>query len=390
MALSKRTLGNLARVGVAAYSAYKGYRGRKSGNRNVRSRRTRRAVRLARRSYIRTSTKRKRTGQAGEWDYSKRNAVYGRKPRKNLRYVNKVISASTERIQFVARFLSTYGGTSGAIPLQNRQNGGVGQVLTPCYLLDVTACNNVVAGAITAGPCMQQPILSDETANAQIQWRNFTAWNWVLQDAPETFTAFDSFPNEHSLLNWANVKFLFYAPTALPTKIQIDLVQFLDDRLVPSAPLGTGANGYGGTAGAAGDTFSTGFWQYMLKQYMYNQIEPMANTYRKYVRYLKRMTLYMDPKETTDTANTRYREVNFFANLNRKLDYRWNANDRVGISIDDTQLLSDAAARTEVHPAKRIFVLVRAISGRSVAAAPEPAIHPSFDFYCRTAHSVMN
>jgi len=391
--MSKQAL--IAKAALAAGTSAWNYmaRKRKSASRTA-TRKPRGRGRGARRSVARLRYKRKsatkKSQQVGEWDYSKRNATFGKRPRHDLRYVNRVLSAASERIQFYATQMSQFGGVNGANWLMNRQTALGSLLFTPVKLFDVTSCNNVVSGAISVGPCAQDLLFTNETNTAAVQWINYPSQNWSLQTGPESNAAFDSYPNEKSYLEWVNARFMFYAPTAIPTRIQIDLVRFKDDRLVPSAPIGAGAVGYGGVAAASSDAFTTGFWQYMSKKYMWNQIEPMDNTYRKYYKILKSMTLYMDPKESTDPSNTRYREVNFFANLNRQLSYRWQDTDRVSMAATDTQVVVDNDNNVQVHPRYRTFLMVRAVSQRTVAAAPAAASHPSFDWFIRTRHTVLN
>jgi len=376
----------LARAGAGAYGIYRASRKRKlKAVRRV-------GKKIRRTGRIRFTRRRRRKQTAGEWDYAKESGIYGRKQRTTLRTVNRRLNAHAETVQFVGRGISAFGGTNGNIFCANRQSALGAAIACPCFILDVTSARNIVNNAITEQLCMQRLILTNELDTALVQWVGFPAYNWITQAAPEAATGFDNFPNEKSLIKWANLRMMLYAPTALPTRWQIELVQFRDERLVPSAPQGAGlgSNGYGGVAGASSPAFVAGFWQYMLKKFMFNQIEPMANTYRRYVRVLKRMTVYMDPKESTDASNTRYREINFFAHLNKLANYRWDQTDRVAISTDDTQIELDPQNRTELHPRSRIFILIRAVSGRIVGASDTATVHPSFDWYLRTKHEVLN
>jgi len=346
----------------------------------------RRAARL--RFKRKTRPGQRKTQQAGEWDYSKRNVTVGKRPRHNLRYVDRMLSAHTERVQFYATQMSAFGGTNGANYLANKQAADGAILQAPIKLFDVTSCMNVINNAVVAGQCAQDLWFTNETATATVQWQGYNSQKWALNNAPEASVGYDNFPNEKSYLEWVNARFMFYAPTGLPTKIQIDLVQFKDDRLVPSAPLTGEALGYGGVAAATSDAFTAAFWQYMLKKFMYNQIEPMDNTFKKYYKVIKSMTMYLDPKETTDASNTRYREVNFFANLNKRLNYRWQETDRVNMDASDTQINTDVSNLTEVHPRYRTYIMVRAVAKQ--ATTNSSANHPSFDWFIRTRHTVLN
>lgn len=394
MAKAQALIGKAALAGGTALWNHM-VRKRKSSGRSV-ARTKRNRTRSYRRSVSRLRFKRKtlnrkrKQQQVGEWDYSKRNATFGKRPRRDLRYVNRVLNAASERIQFYATQMSAFGGSTGANWLQNRQAALGSALFAPLKIFDVTSCNNVVNAAIQVGPCAQDLLFTNETDTGLVQWINYPAQNWALQTAPEGIAAFDSYPNEKSYLNWVNARFMFYAPTAIPTKIQIDLVRFKDDRLVPSAPINAGAVGYGGVAAATSDAFTCAFWQYMTKKFMWNQIEPMDNTFRRYVKVLKSMTLYMDPKESTDQSSTRYREVNFFANLNKTCNYRWNDTDRVDMRATDTQRVFDGDNKLELHPSRRTFLMVRAVSQRVVGASPVATSNPSFDWFIRTRHTVLN
>ena len=111
---------------------------------------------------------------------------------------------------------------------------------------------------------------------------------------------------------------------------------------------------------------------------------------QKYFKVLKRVNIYMDSKDTDQTVNTNYKEVNFFCRLNRTCRYDWNNDDRMNMANNDQQV-NNSDNMTDVHPNARLYVLVRALSKR-VAVPPgfDVNVNPSFDYSVKICHSKLD
>lgn len=330
-----------------------------------------------------------RTNQAGEWDYTKRNVNYGRVPRRTLAQAFKQINSTREVVRLNLQGVKRFGTSFGSYLLENGQTAAGATCVMPCHLYDLTsAFNTNAANSVVNHPVFQGLRFTNETDTANTSWLNpgtapgppsvtFT-WNW--ENTPEATAAgnLNNFPHGKSVLEWISAKFMFYAPLTQSTKFQVDVIQLTDQRLHPTAGINA--------SNIVVDDFHTGFWQYMLSQYSYNPIMAQNSKYAKYVKYLKRTTLYVDPKETTDTSQSRYKELNLFLRFNRTCNYKWDDNDKIGIATNDIES-NTGNARTTVHPRARIYLMVRALAGfRQNATLFSEAVHPSYDLVLKTQH----
>jgi hypothetical protein len=95
---------------------------------------------------------------------------------------------------------------------------------------------------------------------------------------------------------------LFYAPGSQPSKISVQIVRFKDDRLMPEAQ----------AVSQIGTPFATAFYQSLLKKFMISPIETSNVAYDKYLEILFSETFILNPKESTDPTDTRYRQLDIF------------------------------------------------------------------------------
>lgn len=323
--------------------------------------------------------KRQETG-SDQHDYRKSNVTYGRKPRVTVRNLNRLVKANLERTDLVINRTSAFGGLSGVDTLQNTQTALGAQLTVPCILYDMTSSPNVINNTVTQPFTCWTVNFSNETDSANLVWQENAARRWAVNQATEVFNGTGIYPQGQSQLEHINARFIFYAPTALPTRIQVELIQLKDQRLHPTQAAG---------GSTVTDSFATAFWQYMTKPFAFSQIERQNPQYKRFYRVLQRKTIYMDPKETTESSSTRYAELNMFMKLYRKCNYRWQHSDKVGMVGADTQLTFDTANNTTVHPNARLYLMVRGISGRVVGGGGYSATaNPSFDSYFRAVHTV--
>lgn len=372
----------IVRTAVAAAAAASG-RKRKSapsGRKPVSTTRTTRRSTIRRRRY-------KRNSQSGEYDYSKRSVIYGRPKRRTLREAFRKIDNQIERVTIGVQNVSAFGGANGAMFLDNGQTALGSQLILPCHLWDVTATINNVMGTEVVAPVFHVLRRSNETATADTVWWADSARRLAFWNSPESGSVVDKYPHNKAVVRWVGAKMMFYAPLNQPTKIQVDLVQFKDQRLVPQTVVQPAT---GTTTVTVADPFVTGFWDYMTSQYAWNPVQSQDTTYRKYVKFLKRATIYLDPKDTTDPSSSRYKELNFFMRLNKLIKYDWNRTDRIVFNAQDQQV-NDGNVAAIAHPRARTYLMIRALGGRRVGA-PEYSntIHASYDMNLRMQYEIPN
>lgn len=319
----------------------------------------RRSTRLQRRSAgSRTGTRRsKYIKDAGNTaDYSKVSASYGR----GQPYVRKqlaLVNSNTERTVWVYRNINKAWGQAGANVLASVQTGALGTaVAAPVHIFDLTCvpnANGTTAVGQTTGHALG---FTNETASSSATWTNLNtnvpgSTQWQAMTAPNANA--ERIEGGMSYLDWVNCKLLFYGMSQFPTKLQIDVVQFRRDILVPFPDSGTST------------TEADAFWQSLSHTYMWNPIHPVNGNYRKYLKVLKSITVEMDAKETDENTPARYKEVNLFLKLGRKLNYRWLEQDLAGFNATGPAAeiqINTSSNQPRVHPRARIFLMIRSVT----------------------------
>lgn len=324
----------------------------------------------------RTRTRYRRRRRNGEMfvvtnDYTRATRSLGRAPKKNLYQAWKRINQSKTINVYAWRSYSDWGGVAGKNKLNNTSaSPSTGTLTCPCHLYDVTASLNILGtpgGTITAPNIRWDVTFSNPNDTGNLTWVNTSPL--ALEKSSAGSSYLEGYPLRQDILDWIQFKLLFYCPTQRPSKFLIQLVQFNDERLVP---------------GATVTTFSSAFWQSMVKKFMWSPLETGDNQYNKYLKVLYSMQFSMDPKESTDPANTKLREVNIFKRMNRRCTYDWQQDDRMFMNQEDGQQNSGDLSTT-VHPRARVFLMIRALA--SNGAAESNTIHPSYDLVYRCRHS---
>jgi len=325
------------------------------------SRSTARAARGRRGGSGTITRRRKYTKDAGNTaDYSKVTSNYG----KAQPYVKKqlsIVNSNTEKTVWVFRAINKAWGQLGFHSLNCNQPGGVlTSLFAPLHIYDLTCVPNANGTTATAQTVGYHLGFTNETTTASALWTPLTnnvtgSTQWIAMTSPNPNP--ERMEGGQSYLDWVNVKLLLYAQTQFPTKVKIDLVQFTRDTLVPSPDAGTST------------VEADAFWQSLTHPYMWNPIHPVNGNYKKYLKVLKTVVVEMDARESDENAPTRYKEVNMFLKLGRKLNYRWLENDLAsftGVNSNPAGTIeaqiNTAANQSRVHPRRRLFLMIRSVS----------------------------
>lgn len=310
-------------------------------------------------------------------DLSKRNALVGKKRRRNLYQVYKHLNNLQDTTVYYNKAVSAFGGTTASTSgyLDHTSTGLNADPIAAgaIRLMSCTSAVNVVSGTVVYPNWQWYLGFTRNDDDQNLQRNNWTAVGGTLlnESGSVPITNSEMFPKRSSILKWVSLKAMFYAATASPTRIMVELVSFKDDRLHPTA---------------TPTDFSTAFWQKMSKKFLFNPIEPGDTELGKWMKVHKRVVINMDPKETTETTNTRYKELNFFFRANRKCDFDWNRNDVMSFNAVNGQEINTGNVSTDVHPKARMYILIRSLAPRGGAYAS--TLHASFDWVFRTAHSI--
>lgn len=334
---------------------------------------SRAATRRRRRGRVTTRRGKGKETKEGWGEYTKRDTALGRKPRPTLRAAWKLLNQNKSSTVFAHRSYSQFGGNQGAIALANiSATSTTGLLEVPCHLWEVTSAVNPVNGVITAPNVAWVPNFSNPTDTATLTWVNGRPLS--VENADNATNQSIIYPNGSDTLEWIQAKMLFYAPTTLPCRYAIDVVQIKDTRLVPD--------------NANVTQFACAFWQNVIKRFTFSPLEPGSVKYQKYFRILHSQSFILNPKESTEAVNTIFREVNIFLRLNRRATYDWEDQDRINMVVQDGPVNLDANQKTQVYPRARIYVMIRAMARNGSAFST--TIHPSYDMVLRMKHSQLS
>lgn len=330
----------------------------------------------------RTRTKTRQRRRKGETfnpvgEYTRVSVVKGRRPRKTLRAAWRLLNQNINHTVYGYRGWTNFGGTSGLFQLENicPVGGATGPFHIPLHVWELTSAPNVVNGTATYPVIFSRPVLSDPTSSATLSWSSLnssvgvTSGQLAVETSDAATTNSSTFPLGSSTLEWVQAKMMFYAPLQTPCRYQIDIVQIKDTRLIPGET----------------NQFATAFYQAMAKRFVSTPLEPGNAKYQKYLKVLKTMTFILNPKESTESVNTIFREVNLFLRLNRRCTYDWGENDLMNMLTQDVQTNTGQNIQTQVHPRARIFMIIRAQARNSTAFSTN--LMPSYDVVVRAKHS---
>lgn len=286
---------------------------------------------------------------------------------------NKYVKDNISKTIYSYRTYSQFGGLTGNIGLLNvSPTTSTGPFYVPMNLWELTSAPNVVNGTITYPAIRWSPYFSTPLSSGTLSWQQDGTMAIENSDNPASYV--QNMPSGSSHLNWIKAKMLFYAPTTLPCRYQIDIVQFKDSRLVPDP------NNV--------SDFARSFYQAMIKRFAYSPLEDGDVKYQKYLKVLYTNSFILNPKESTESVNTILRQVDIFLRLNRRCTYDWEATDGMNVLTLDGQVNVGQNNKTQVHPRARIFMIIRAQSRNDVAYSA--TIHPSYELVLKTAHSQLN
>lgn len=352
-----------------------------------------------------------------KWDLQKINSRYGRRI-SNSTFMRRALNAAKSHQTLLAYRYGNWASSGGMIPIRNARYNISSDPLDshlelPVHLYDVTAtCQVTNASGELRYPQMGYRLLfSNNTSSANCEWRTMD-WSTDVTgnktpsvtttsgNTQGTFTVIDDsnpglrngthssnnalVAKGKSFISSVSAKFLFYGPTSAPTKYCVQLV-WLHHDVQPHQ----------------NTQLSRAFWQSVARSYAYNPLET-GNTrlLRKYMKVKK--SIYIDsesPETIEDLAYSRQKQVNFYARLNKRVNYDWNDNeDSVNPISEDVH---DGASGTLanqpscfVHPNGRLFIMVRALvehtDGSTSYAVRNAAKEPGYDMKLHVNHRTLD
>lgn len=341
----------------------------------------------------------------------KASIAMGRRPRLSVRSVNKLQMANTQnvifRVQGMNQTCSAVGGYAQLGLVGNGTN-----FWPPIALCDVTS---ISAPAIVHNPCFYL-----QRNNATARYSVYNEWKaqdsggasalhsyWTIEQAsdPNALGGATGSLIKGSVLDWVSIRLMLYGSLTRPTTFNVMLVSF-KRKWVDPLELQQNA------ATLADDNDAAGFWESIAKPLSYNPLDLQNPKYRKYMKVLKRHTVCLQPKLTTEaqvdgasvSAGTyvpHMEQLNFFWRANRKQNYAWfpqdSANPNTGILNNAAYQTVGSQAQSVVAPRARVYLMITAnVAVQSASGAGNPTgapitlTDPSFDYVIRTKHRILN
>jgi len=339
----------------------------------------------------------------GQGTLTRSKRTYGRrvKPGTN-KYARIVTRATTQKTTWGCDNYGDYGGLTGEIRLSNWNFPGTAgppavaaAYYLPVHLWDITACPNNINGTFRGAQSGAELALTSPFSTAGLDWRNLG--NPISRiNVPHTAASTANVPNANSLLRGVSAKFLFYAPTTIPTRITISMIQILDPRYCPpkssdGTVLDVGQSQTTGTTlppGFSQEATVVAFWQSIAQAFAKNPVvHGNGNLTNKYMKIIKKHSFILNPKETTDNTSTTYHQYTFYHRFSRRMKYNW-ADDATltNMQNDDGQMINSSDNKCCVEPRARYYLMV---TGDSVYNAGEVEVAsgaPTYDLSMRLYH----
>jgi len=317
--------------------------------------------------------KKEMTGQNDE--FNAKRLSYGRKPRNNFKNLARFVHQNVSKAVYGYHGVSRFGGASGFTFLSQVQTALGTPVTCPIHLYDMTSVKNVVNNVTTLPQTGYYLQYTNETTSASGVWQPFIVNKQLdTEYSGNTATLVQNYPNANSTLRWGQAKMIFYAPTTIPSKINVSIIQFIDQDLSPANET---------LIASTLNTKATAWYQAYLKSKMFSPIETRQAGGIKGIKVLHSETFIMNPKESTEATSTHYKQLDIFKWFNRKCNYAWNQSLQTS-DQSPVPAVNQGQNSTTVHPRARVWLLIQAQAG--LATATIPTLHPSYDLVLRTQH----
>lgn len=361
-------------------------------------------------SYTRTTTRRKKSRvtetSTNHADYSATYASFG-KPLRGLSRVKRLVRSSEAVWRLGYQNISPFPALNGMMKLCNTlsQTGTINETFEiPLHMWEVTAAPQRDTSGAAANPTIfLKPYFTANTASGNADSFDSsltvgTNTNWAVLERPHerygTTAQVGAEIGVRSMIEWVKADLMLYCPLQQPTRFDIAMVQIRDVDLDPR------------TIQAAAPTTVAkpkAFYQWLIKRYAFSPLATLDNHHARYLKVLKRVTVHMDPLETSDRTVSRQKRVRLFVRLNRKVNYDWLNNDVVSmdpvfdggtgvyIAGGPSEIEQNGnQAETSPHPKSRVFLMIRAQAGRGQTSTTSPIfyenIQPSYDIKLEVKH----
>lgn len=316
--------------------------------------------------------------------YTSRSVQYGRRFKLNTKGIRKLVKANRKSVIYGFQVEQQYGANIGLIALNNNPNTGAAGTTCdmPLHMYDLSATINQADNNIITPMVMYYLRYHINNNGNNFSFDNFAPTGLSVYGA-DNLNLSNYTPGSGDLLEYANIRLLFYAPIQLPTIVRIDLCQLKDERLDPNQILNPPQQ-----PTADDDSFVTGFWSAMVKRYTYSPLAIQQSKYKRYIKFIRTWYVRLDDKTTSTLGSTVMRQINLFIKLNRICRY----NQDNGVTYTDPTQNKDEIYQANntgyVVPRAKMWLMIRGTSGSSPTIDGNKTI--TYDINYRVKHSELN
>lgn len=325
-----------------------------------------------------------------QWEQFRFKRRLGKLTQRKLNYL------SMDTFTMFWRALDNLDVGQGKLWMYNAYNGTPNQHFLPLYLIDLTSSNNVSSGA----PTNISPVLRmtrSGTSNSYtwvpvsgVRGDGTTADTvWQFERTSPTGTV-GIYPNENSILKWADVRMDLFGCKSQPTKFVVELCQ-LDEDVCPESHLQT--------PGTMTDLNAVRFWDQQIRSFIYNPnfSQPQFGGDVRKKKVIDSRVIEISPTSTTESdQDPHIKTLQLFYRLNRRCKYNWKdsllGNEVVANSLMNTSAMFglNGDNQLSVHPRARLFIMIRAVKFVKNALISESSTvdTPSFNLQLRTKHII--
>jgi len=284
--------------------------------------------------------------------------------------------------------LSQFDTSTGFYPLANRNNGS-GMISLPMHVWDITCSPNVTQPGNTiivpdVGYSCTMGVVGGSNASAGVN-----TINSQNPDGATIFTAaaqyenisggYDDLPKRKLFHEWTSIKLNLYGVRKRATKYLVQLVTVKDE-------------GADFITGNSSNLEKLKLYDYLARPFMYNNLNSGDPQSKSKIKIHKTYETIIGPTTLDEvggaTATPHMQTLNWFIRHNTVRRYDWSRG-AIPATLTNAGFDQEIGVNsTRVHPERRIYLMVRALSPEVRAsaddrAAADPQSEPSYDCVIR-------
>lgn len=357
-------------------------RKRRIVKRRVVRRRPMAGKRKRRTTYTRTK-RRKASYTSSNFEYSKMKDTFGKYGKRTLRQAFKELRAGQEKTVFRWNRIAPFNG-QGDLWMSNKTDAN-GDRYCPLFIFDLTSVNQAYRSAYpmqwmkmsgTGDVSFISVPGTNQVGTYQLQWQIDTDERAGVNTIGQI--------GARSMLKWISIKLNCWGAKNHATKWCIQMVSLRDDSLDPYIP-----TNYDPT-----NVKFNGFWQSMVKPYMFNPIADQGYNNTRDMKVHKTWMFVQNGNQSTELDQApQVKEIKLFKRCNQlcKWDEFIGLENTAGAVADTSNFVKgdDSANNCYLKPRYKKYLLIRALNA-GLDASDTNADTPSIDVNIKTCHMTLD